>query len=64
MSDEDVEAILARTTALQARQEDDVSTLVSTIEGTLLLSDYSQDQMDEVWVRVKRKVEKWIGERT
>jgi hypothetical protein len=47
-----------------ALMEDDTETLVASICGTFVLGGYAQDEMDEVWVQVRRRVEKWIEERS
>jgi len=46
--------------ALEARQENDTATLIATIVGTFVISDYAQDEADEVWVRVRHAVDRWL----
>ena len=47
----------------RSTEADDTSTLVATIVGTFVLSDYTREQAEEVWTAVRGKVEEWIAKR-
>jgi hypothetical protein len=44
-------------------EADDTKTLVSTIVGTFVLSDYTREQAEQVWTAVRGEVERWIANR-
>jgi len=41
-------------------QEQDVSTLVATVQGTIVLGDYTAEQARTVWQAVCERVERWL----
>jgi hypothetical protein len=47
----------------RSAEADDTKTLVASIVGTFVLSDYTREQAEQVWTAVRGEVEEWIAKR-